>query len=445
MSKGKTKATRRSISVFQQIVTGILPGWKISEFAADQKIKAREFPYDAQVYLLMLGQLLHLFSLNELVDVSQIYASELLRIRGIVPAKLNTFSNANRTRNPIVIERFFWFVYEKLKKEHPDFVKCPCKGPLAKFRLKRGIYAIDSSTISLAYWCISWAKHRQKKAAVKLHMVANVCNRLPHFCLIEKALHHDSAKAGELLASLKAGDIGILDRAYNAFAKLFKLHERGGFFVVREKDKTLMKMKVLQSVPEEYLPKNITADTTIRLMGDKSRVDYPEPLRRVCAHLFFESDGKWHDMVFLTNNFTWSSTTIAELYKARWQVELLFKELKQTLQLQDFYGENENAIKWQIWAALLTHLVLRFLKFKYESGCSYTRFVGFIRAVVWLKKDLPSVLRSYGIAPGQKNGNTLDRMPYLQGFENYFDDSYGIAERRKKARVKANPHTHSKN
>ena len=99
----------------------------------------------------MLGQMLHLFSLNELVDVSQIYASELSRI--IVPARLNTFSNANRTRNPEVVEKFFRHVYEKLKKENPGFVECPCKGPLAKFR-SRGVHAIDSSTVRLAYWCI---------------------------------------------------------------------------------------------------------------------------------------------------------------------------------------------------------------------------------------------------------------------------------------------------
>ncbi len=420
MSQKKSKATRRSISVLKQIVSGILPGWKIAEFAANEKIKAREFSYDAQIYLLMLGQLLHLFSLNELVDVSQIYASELSRIRGIVPAKLNTFSNANRTRNPDVIEKFFWYVYEMLKKDNPGFVQCPYKGPLAKFR-SRGVYAIDSSTIRLAYWCIGWAKHRQKKAAVKLHMVANVRSRLPHFCLIDKAKDHDSKKADELLASLKAGDIAILDRAYNAFAKLHRHHQRGGFFVVREKDR--MKSKVVKRVAKKNLPRNIISDETIVLTGDRTRNEYPERLRRVTAHVFLE--GRWRDMVFLTNNFAWSATTIAELYKARWEVELLFKELKQTLQLQDFYGENENAVKWQIWAALLTHLLLRFLKFKAKANCSYTRFVGFVRAVVWLKKDLMSVLRAYGIAPGGNEGDTLENMPYLLGFEKYFAAAVG--------------------
>ena len=94
MSQKKSKATRRSISILKQIVTGVLPGWKIAEFAANEKIKAREFSYDAQIYLLMLGQLLHLFSLNELVDVSQIYASELSRIRGSSPR------SSTRSRTP---------------------------------------------------------------------------------------------------------------------------------------------------------------------------------------------------------------------------------------------------------------------------------------------------------------------------------------------------------
>jgi len=420
MSQKKSKATRRSISILKQIVTRKLPGWKIAEFAANEKIKAREFSYDAQIYLLMLGQLLHLFSLNELVDVSQIYASELSRIRGITPAKLNTFSNANRTRNPEVIEKFFWHVYGMMAEKDPKFVAGTRKGALAKFR-SRGIYAIDSSTIRLAYSCISWAKHRQKKAAVKLHMVASVPSRLPHFCVIDKAKDHDSKKEDELLASLKAGDIGILDRAYNAFPALYRHHQRGGFFVVREKEK--MKMRVVKRVAKKKLPKNILADETIRLTGVRTRTGYPEDLRRVTAHLLV--DGKWRDMTFLTNNFDWTAMTIAELYKARWEVELLFKELKQTLQLQDFYGENENAVKWQIWAALLTHLLLRYLKFKSGANCSYTRFVGLVRAVVWLKKDFLSVQRAYGIAPGQNTGESHDTMPYLRGFESYFGVAVG--------------------
>ena len=141
------------------------------------------------------------------------------------------------------------------------------------------------------------------------------------------------------------------------------------------------------------------------------------------AHV--EINGHWHDLTFLTNNFEWAASTIAELYKARWQVEILFKELKQTLQLQDFFGENENAVKWQIWAALLTHLILRYIKFKSRAVCSYSRFVAFIRAVTWLKKDLLDVLYSYGIAPPPENWRAKENTPYFPGFEKYFAKAIG--------------------
>ena len=196
-------------------------------------------------------------------------------------------------------------------------------GKLSRFRM-RNIYAIDSTTIKLAYWCIDWAKHRQRKAAVKVHMVADVASRLPHFCVYGKANEHDSKKEELLFESLDAGDIGILDRAYNNFGTLHRQSERGVTFVVREKEAMLH--KVVERVPEKELGKNIVADETIRLTGSRTKDSYPEVLRRVTAHV--EINGNWHDFVFLTNNFGWAASTIAELYKARWQVELLFKELK---------------------------------------------------------------------------------------------------------------------
>jgi hypothetical protein len=421
MSSKKPKATRRRmISCFAQIVQEHIPGWKIGEIAANEKIKARKFSYDSQVYLLMLSQFLHLFSLNEIVDVSKIYAPELSRMRGITPASLNTFSNANRTRSPCVMQAFFWAVYGFFRNEEPDFVKGRHHGRLSKFKL-RGIYAIDSTTIQLAYWCIDWAKHRQRKAAVKVHMVANVANRLPHFCVFGKAKDHDSRMEDELFNSLKEGDIGIADRAYNCFKSLHRQSERGVFYVVREK--TGMKYRVVKKVPKKKLGENILSDETIRLTGLRTSKEYPDELRRVKARV--KVDGKWRTMVFLTNNFEWAASTVADLYKVRWEVELLFKELKQTLQLQDFYGENENAVEWQIWAALLTHLVLRWLKYKSGAACSYSRFAAIVRAIVWLKKDAMAILRSYGIAPPHDSGGIASGMPYLPGFEKMFLKSVG--------------------
>ena len=408
------------ISCFAQIVQEHISGWKIEQIAAGEKVKARKFSYSSQVYLLMLSQFLHLFSLNEIVDVSKIYAPELSRLRGITPANLNTFSNANRTRDPKVMQSFFWEVYDTFRRQDGGFVRGRHHGRLTRFNL-RGIYAIDSSTIQLAYWCIDWAKHRQRKAAVKIHMVANVANRLPHFCVFGRAKDHDSKMEDELFNSLKEGDIGIADRAYNHFKALHRQSLRGVFFVVREKSG--MKYRVVRRVAKKDLGENIISDETIMLTGQRTSKEYPCAMRRVVARV--KVDGKWRTMVFLTNNFEWAASTIAELYKARWEVELLFKELKQTLQLQDFYGENENAVAWQIWAALLTHLVLRWLKYKSGAACSYSRFAALVRAIVWLKKDAMAILRSYGIAPPPDPGGVGSGMPYLPGFEKMFLKSVG--------------------
>ena len=130
-------------------------------------------------------------------------------------------------------------------------------------------------------------------------------------------------------------------------------------------------------------------------------------------------------MVFLTNNQEWSPETIAELYRARWQVELLFKELKQILQLRDFYGENENAVQWQIWTALLAHMLLRYLAWLSLWKGSYTRFVSIAKAAVWERTDLMKLFQFYGPAPPAKEGRRNTEAPYLPGFERIYRKSMG--------------------
>jgi putative transposase len=288
----------------------------------------------------MLGQLAHVFSLNELVDLSTIFSGELRRIRGIEAVKLTTFSHANRTRSPSVMQKFFRLVYWMFAREDPAFANPRHKGALAKFRM-RGIYAVDSTTIQLAYWCIKWAKLHQRKAAVKLHMVANVANILPRFAVVGKASEHDSKREEELFAPLPLGDVGIFDREYNNFPVLYQQTLRGVFFVIRKKEHT--KYRVVKRVARKNLPKGIISDETIRLAGTTTKANYPRTLRRVKA--LVEVKGEMREMVFYTNNFEWSASTVAGLYKARWAIELLFKELKQTLQLQSFFGENQNAVE----------------------------------------------------------------------------------------------------
>jgi len=302
----------------------------------------------------------------------------------------------------------------------PKFFHPGQKGKLARFRLRR-IFAVDSSVLQLTHKAIDWAKHRRRKAAAKLHMVCNVASRLPVFACLTPAKVADCRRVMVLCAHLVAGDIAVFDRAYNDFASLAELDRRDVFYVVREKEG--MRFGVVRRTAKRKLPKNVLSDEIIQLTGVRTSKAYPKAIRRIRARV--EVDGKMREMVFLTNNFEWSAATVAELYRARWQVELLFKELKQTLQLKDFYGENEKAVAWQVWTAMLVHLLLRYLAYCSSWKGSYTRFSGVVRAALWERTDLMGLLKTYGTAP-RPPGTDLDaNTPCLPGFERYFARAMG--------------------
>jgi len=419
LMKQTTKTTRRSVSVFAQIVHQ-LPGHVIEHLAAKQRIKARELSYSTQLHLLMLGQFLHAFSLNELVDISQVHRKELSRIRGITPAKLNTFSHANRTRNPKVAEDYYWALRDRFSRETPGFRNVRNHGALAKFKTRR-IFAVDASVIPLSLRSVDWAKYIHKKAAAKLHMRTNVANMLPDFVVIGKGRHHEVAMAGDMCADLKAGDIAVVDRGYYDFEWFWSLTERDVTFVTRER--APMHLEFKEDLRKDEDDGVIELDQRVELIRERSWNKYPGEFRRVKANV--EINGEIRPLVFVTNNFTWSARTIADLYKSRWTVEVLFKDLKQTLQLQSFYGTNEKAVQWQIWAALIVHLVLRYLAFKSRWCGSYSRFVGLVRTAIWMKTDLETLLVFYGIAPPQESVSAQGKTPYLPGFEKAYLNAVG--------------------
>ena len=414
-----TKSSRRSLAVAIQIFQLIPPGL-IDGIAEEEGAEVRSFTCSNQVMLLMFGQLSGAFSLNEICDASEVHRKKLSHFRGMQPAHRNTFSHANRTRTPAVAERLFWAMKKRLESVAPRFMHPRHKGHLARFRY-RSIFAIDSTTIQLSAKSIDWARHRRQKAAAKLHMRCDVASRLPSFACVTPAKPADNREMEHLCLDLKADNIAIFDRAYNDFGALGRLDARGIFFVVREKE--LMQYAVKRRVPKRMRPLNVLSDETIVLTGVQTSSKYPVPLRRVRVRV--DMDGDLREMVFLTNNMQWSAMTIAELYLARWQVELLFKELKQTLQLRDFYGENASAVAWQIWTALLTHMLLRHLAFCSSWHASYTRFAGVIRAALWERQDLMTLLRFYGTATPPPATAWNAKVPCLPGLERYAARSMG--------------------
>lgn len=414
------KPTKTVYTVLRQLVQWIPPGM-IQRLAEEHKLDIRKWSAVSHVIALMYGQLAGCDSLNGIVDASRVHASEWCNIRGAKPPKRNTFSNANRHRDAAMAEQLYWEVFEHLVAVCPGFGEYrKHKGFLA--RMKRGIYAIDSSTIKLCLNCIDWARHRRKKAAAKLHMNLDIGSRLPAFAVVEDAGHHDSTRAETLCAHLKAGDVCLADRAYTDFYFLNSLRARSIFFVVRQKKN--MRFKRVRKLPKNRNGSIVEDELVVPVLA-RSKERYPFPLRRVTARV--EVNGKTVEMVFLTNNLDWSARTVAELYRARWAVELFFKELKQTCLIRDFVGYNENAVKWQIWTGLLVHLLLRFMRHVAGWTLSFSRLAGVVRAAVWVKRELVGILKTYGTAPQKKQGEISGKPPPLQAFFDFWRFDYGTA------------------
>ncbi|NLN01943.1 MAG: IS4 family transposase, partial [Lentisphaerae bacterium] len=237
-TKARKRATKRpartSYTTLRQIVQWI-PAGLPDKIARDIGADIRGFSCASHVLALLYGHIARAGSLNEICDAARLHEPELNRIRGATAPKRNTFSNANRRRDPEIAERLYWEVFEHLRTICPSFTQYKKhKGFI--FRLKRGIFAIDSTTLKLTLDSIDWARHRRKKAAAKTHMALDVGSRLPTFAVVEDAAHHDSTRADALCAGLKDGDVLLADRAYVDFLFLHGLAARGIFFVLREKE-----------------------------------------------------------------------------------------------------------------------------------------------------------------------------------------------------------------
>lgn len=379
-----------------------------AEYGVDRK--SRTFCPWSHVVSLLYCHLTHAIGLNDVCDGLRHHAAKLASIRGATVPSRNGLSHANKQRNSDMMEALFWKMLGHLQQQFPGF------GPSGRYRklphrFKRAIHAIDSSTIALVANCMDWAKHRRRKAAAKLHLQLNLQTFLPTFAVIEEACHHDSRRMGALCASLKDGEIAVFDKAYVHFEHLFELTTRGVFWVTRAKDN--MACRVCRK-RQRKLEGNILSDEEITLKSPKSREQYPQRLRRIEAEV--EVDGKTVVMTFITNNLEWAPSSVCELYGARWAIEVFFKQIKQTLKVCDFLGYSKHAIRWQLWAALLLYVLLRFQQWVSQWPHSFTRLFALIRGILWDRFDLTEVLCFYGTAGEPWRTRASPQTAYFPGF-----------------------------
>ena len=256
--------------------------------------------------------------------------------------------------------------------------------------LSNTVYALDATTIDLCLSLFDWAPFRRTKAAVKMHTLLDLRGAIPTFIHISDGKMHD-VKVLDLLL-LEAGAFYIMDRGYLDFARLYKLHQAGAFFVTRAKRG--MDARRVYSAPTERST-GVLCDQTIVLNGFYSAKAYPEQLRRIR----FRDPETGKRLVFLTNNTTLPALTIAALYKSRWQVELFFKWIKQHLRIKKFLGNSENAVKTQIWCAVSTYVLIAIVKKELQLDASLYSLLQILSVSVFEKTELASALQLSSASP----------------------------------------------
>lgn len=405
----KKKPARSKLPVFAQLCK-FIPPHLVPKLAREHGIdkQARTFTPWSHVVSLLFAQLTHSIGLNDVCDTLRIHARWLGSLRGAVAPTRNTLSHANKTRDSAMMEALFWRTLSHLDGLVPGGFGIRYKGLPRRFR--KAVHAVDSSTIALVANCMSWARHRRRKAAAKLHLRLNLQSFLPGFAIVEEASHHDDTRAVALCADLQDGEIALFDKAYVNFTHLHALTRRGVYWVTRAKDNMayIVRKKLLRRPQGRIL-----RDDLILLKTPKSRQQHPELIRRV--EMIVTVDGKEVVMVFITNNTEWAASSVGELYQARWGIEVFFKQIKQTLQLCDFLGHSKHAIRWQLWAALLLYVLMRFLGRTVAWEHSFSRLLAIVRGVVWSRIQLLELLRCYGTAGGGFRMRAACETSYLPG------------------------------
>jgi hypothetical protein len=219
--------------------------------------------------------------------------------------------------------------------------------------LAETVYALDSSTIDLCRSVFPWARFRSTKSGIKLHTLLDLRGNIPTFVAITEAKVHDVNILDDLI--IEPGAIYVMDRGYLDFFRLYHMHQCLSFFILRSKRNTRLRRLYSASVDKDT---GVLCDQTVVLANKGAEESYPEKLRRI---KYYDQENEKR-LVFLTNNFSLNSKTIADLYKCRWQVELFFKWIKQHLRIKSFFGYSENAVKTQIWIAISTYVLVAIMK-----------------------------------------------------------------------------------
>jgi hypothetical protein len=376
----------RVSSLFSQLLKHF-PRTEFSQLVGNHgaERRAKGFSCWTQLVSMLFCHMAHADSLREICGGLACCLGKLRHLGILKAPNKSTLSYANQHRPAALYEELFWTMTKRFRQNgHLGSRK-------RKFRFKNKLLSLDSTTISLCLTLFPWAQFRRAKGGVKVHVLLDHDDYMPSYALITSAKRHDRTVARKFI--LNRGSIVAFDRAYNDYKLFGQWTENGIFFVTRLKDNA-----VYEVVEERDIPKNrsILSDQLIQLTGVKAEEKCPYLLRRIIVW----DENNQREIVLLSNHLNFGSSTIASIYKDRWEIEVFFKTLKQHLKVKTFVGTSENALRIQIWTALITLLLLKFLHYLSKARWSLSNLATMLRLNLFTYRDLTEWLHNpFGIPP----------------------------------------------
>ena len=344
----------------------------VARHDADRYVKS--FTAWSHLVTMLFAQATGKDSLRDLEAAFNVQANNLYHL-GAKPVRKSTLSDANNRRPWELFQQMYMDMLARFQDLRPGH----------SFKFKNPLFSIDSTVIDLCLETFPWAKFRARKGAIKMHHRLSHDGMIPEVIVVTDGKKHDVKVAPELVADLQPDSIISMDRAYIDYKFLHSLDKKGVFFVTRAKRNIEHRIVGQHQPPKNN---NVVADVLIELTGPKTSENYPERMRMI---IFIDPVRKKR-LVFITNNFKLAASTIAEIYKARWQIEIFFKWIKQNLKIKSFLGTSKNAVMIQIWCAMIYYLILAFIKAQSRYPKSLHILTQIIEAVLFVRTSLFELL-----------------------------------------------------
>lgn len=356
----------------------------------------RSFTCWNQLLSMLFGQLSGRESMRDLMIGLDAHKSKYYHLGFGKSVTRSNLSKANEKRNSKIFEEFAYHMIDQARE-------CAVTRDF-ELDIKANVYAFDSSTIDLCLSVFWWAEFRKTKGAIKLHTMLDVKTSIPSYIHVTNASVHDVNILDQL--KYEPGGYYILDRGYLDFGRLYKIHRHGAYFVTRAKSNTQFKRMYSHKADKKA---GVLSDQTGKLVTYYPLKEYPEKLRRI-KYYDKETD---KTLVFLTNNFDLDATEIALLYKYRWKIELFFKWVKQHLKIKSFWGISPNAVKIQIYSAIIAYCLVAIIGYKLKVDRSTYEILQILSISLLDKTPIKELLTNHDY-------KDVKELNYIQLKINYF-------------------------